>query len=213
MKDSYDENLLIGSIYEAESCIPIIAKCVQNGEFYGFYLAGELQAFMQVKNFPDCLFLNHIVVKKKSKSNGYGKELFKYFQAMARSTGACLALEVDSRNESAFRWYLSLGFQISAVTYKTLALRAHSSSDINMTKLHYVKCDAEVGYSQILLEGSTLFIGKPSNKTYVINYDELPIDLIEEVLFAVDRKVVFYSKNDHYFKNHSTWMTYKMKSY
>ncbi|MBH0038962.1 GNAT family N-acetyltransferase [Pseudoalteromonas sp. SWN166] len=211
MKDSYDRKLLIGSIYETESCISIIAESILNDEFYGIYLDGYLQAFIQVKNAYGCLFLNHIVVKNSSKSNGYGKKLFEYYQSMAREEGACLALEVDSRNENAFAWYSSLGFKVYSVTYKSTVLKENFSNDLSSTQFDYFKCYEDIGYSKIRFEGATWSIGKPSDKTYVINYDKFPEHLIGALISVLDKKIILFSKNNFDFKGSNTWMSYIMK--
>lgn len=213
LKESYDEKLLIGSIYETESCLPIIKKCIIDGEFYGLYLNNDLQAFIQLKKTYGCLFLNHIVVRKDFKSKGYGKQLFEYYKSVAEREGLCLALEVDSRNENAFIWYSSLGFKASSVTYKALVLNHCDPNNLSTTQLSYSKCDAEIGYSEIKSQDLIWSIGKPSNKTYVINYDEFPKELIDSVLLLLSKKVILLSNNNFNFNGINTWKSFIMKHY
>ncbi|WP_164821433.1 GNAT family N-acetyltransferase [Paenibacillus koleovorans] len=84
----------------------------------GAYIEDRLVGFAEWRRLDQMVVLNNLMVETDFRSRGVGGRLVAYGEELARKDGVrTMALDVFSWNESAYAWYLRLGFEEAGRTY------------------------------------------------------------------------------------------------
>lgn len=176
---NYLDEILHGTIYETELCLPIIERALEQECFYGIIQSNNLVGFFEYKELGDYFFINNILVDNNYRGRGFAAFLMNYCVSMARKKGLFkIGLHVDSRNDIAISWYRNLGFEVDSLNYLSL-LNADTikNCEFKEYEVSYQYQYEGIGSATLNYDGTNFVVGIPSNKAITLEVDKYRYDL------------------------------------
>lgn len=141
--------------------------------------------FCRLKTLEECVFLNNIYIKKEYQGRGYGKELL--YHALKEVANLhqreFFSLDVFQSNESATKWYSSLGMKRASSTVWFQINRGRDEKT-SITS-HLITKTNEAGFKDAFLENR--IVGSVLNDNLIVkSFDDVD-KLLES---GIDRIVV-----------------------
>jgi ribosomal protein S18 acetylase RimI-like enzyme len=158
VRDGFDSRLLELFIYGCDGIVSFVAEEIAiqdrggDAHFTVAFVDGELAACVELKRFPQSLFLNYIAVRPAFRSRGLARQVLHEAIAFAGTEGRReMVLDVLIHNAVPREWYERLGFLTTGcTTWWTMPLTPGPSASVLIRGYPQAEaCQRAFGFSML----------------------------------------------------------------